>query len=615
MVAPRYRHAIRISDVVSSSTSLEVPVVTRNSHSRSKRRIPVAATLARFLPALLIIVLWWSSSVFFHSPSPLLPSGEPLATRLDIHGGEAPLPSSLGYDTVQRVGPVADFTENEEIGRPTIERQTTKVLTIFMESPLTLDTTRKPLPIRKTFASKLRKVEFPNLVTNCAASIQQELPVDYFPESDPFLPWIHDYFVNQDASEVRFVAQNRRRCETGEGKEIVMRYWEPQVALMQAVPVKEESAADGTVSYRLASPDEATVPETRFLCHFHDDAGRSESSLSTFSFNYEYVLWRKRKLPMYQLTGPDVSKIELSQLLFQCPVPTFFRDAILTSSSVEAIVHLDVVPIRTPPRLNEQLFTADMIGEHEFAAHGFLFNASEHFGTKHVLPSIQDSGRWANLPICPPPAKITPEKRKKPYRLVACTWTAASYRRRGDVTVISDSVARLKEWIVFHKLVGVDHIYLYDNTQLNDELRTSPLQAIVQEFSDYVTYIPWPAIICSNNRPNFRNPGERSSQYAADAACRSKYGDLTEWMAFIDSDEYLVPMSKNQSWPDILQDMETQNVDVLKMRSSRGRPRHDYMEVTDDPAICVRRNRRMSRLQEEPCAVPRRNETFLRVFK
>lgn len=265
------------------------------------------------------------------------------------------------------------------------------------------------------------------------------------------------------------------------------------------------------------------------------------------------------------------------------------------------------------------------------------FNATEHFGSNHVLPSIADSGRWANLPLCRPAPAVTAEvvdekKKSKPHHhLVACTWTSASYLRRGDATVIGDSAARLKEWIVFHKLVGMDHIYVYDNTQpqqhrqndadegVRSTSAASPLQAICAQFPDtFVTFIPWPATVCSNNRPNFKNPGERSSQYAAEAACRSRYGDLTEWMAFIDTDEYLVPMRGNETWHGVLRDMEKQNVDILQMRSSRGRPRLDYMEVTDDPDVCVRQNntrRSISKLPEEACAVPRRNETYLRVYK
>jgi hypothetical protein len=47
--------------------------------------------------------------------------------------------------------------------------------------------------------------------------------------------------------------------------------------------------------------------------------------------------------------------------------------------------------------------------------------------------------------------------------------------------------------------------------------------------------------------------------------------------SFIDTDEYLVPM-KHDTWTDLLDDMESKNIEVLKMRSSRGLPRHDLMQ-------------------------------------
>ena len=35
------------------------------------------------------------------------------------------------------------------------------------------------------------------------------------------------------------------------------------------------------------------------------------------------------------------------------------------------------------------------------------------------------------------------------------------------------------------------------------------------------------------------NTGERSSQYAAEASCRERYGSHSEWVAAIDPDEYI----------------------------------------------------------------------------
>ena len=116
---------------------------------------------------------------------------------------------------------------------------------------------------------------------------------------------------------------------------------------------------------------------------------------------------------------------------------------------------------------------------------------------------------------------------------------------------MDDTVLRLREWLIFHQLVGFEHVVIYDNTQGLDDYHQSPIYQVLKEFpEDFVTHQPWPARICNNHRPGHASPGERSSQYAAEASCRERYGPLTTWMAFIDTDEYLTPMSKSENVAD-----------------------------------------------------------------
>lgn len=144
---------------------------------------------------------------------------------------------------------------------------------------------------------------------------------------------------------------------------------------------------------------------------------------------------------------------------------------------------------------------------------------------------------------------------------------------------VSDSVKRLEEWIHFHLLVGFDHLYIYDNSDRNS---TNIRDAVRKFDTKDVTYHQWPCHLCNNNRPAHKNPGERSSQYAAEASCRERYGPLTEWMSFLDTDEYLVPMKADKkgeyNWNTILDDIEAKNLSILSFRSSRGVPRTNLME-------------------------------------
>jgi hypothetical protein len=410
---------------------------------------------------------------------------------------------------------------------------------------------------------------------------------------------IHDYVI--EGNNVRFVAQNKRRCETGKGKDGIMKHWEPQTALFQAVPLRRDA---GTDVFRLwPDIDTADAPETRFLCRFHSSE-TAETTLSRFDFNYEFVLWRKDKLPMFKTTGKDVSTFELSQLLFSCPIPPRFQAALSSQHDPSSPrLFLDIVPVRTPARV-KPLLTFNHTGSRTknlFASSFFDPRAS--FGNDHVLPPIPDSGRWANLALCP--------AEKQPQRtLVACTWTAANYNRRGDSAKIHDAASRLREWVLFHQLVGFEHFFVYDNTQLGDSAATSPLESIASSLgADLVTYHRWPARVCNNNRPNHPNPGERSSQYAAEASCRVRYGASTTWMAFLDTDEYMVPANHTR-WQEVLK--KKGRFDVLKMKSSRGRPRLRFMVPLEQ---CEFDDRKKTKPATDSCLVQSANASFLRVYK
>jgi hypothetical protein len=550
------------------------------SKSRRKKKLPnyvllwAFGTLAVFvclLPPILFLQYRLNSSSAVHDKLQEFQDGPTSVKRKPFSKPRKPLPSAT----------------NNNVGQ---NRHDRKILTAYLESPDTLkDTTLSSQPlsttiIRNTTADRLTKVEFPH-VRNCA-TLMQDFPIDDYPTDDPFLPWIHDYFPSQDSRHIRFVAQNRRRCDTGQEHVAVMKYWEPQVALFQPIPIV---VAKGD-SYRLAtSLEEATHNATRFQCRFHWN-DKSRTTLSVYPFDYEYVTWRKMHRPMLDRSGgTDMGMFWLSTLLFSCPVPEEFQELISESPSSPRL-YLDLIPIRTPVR-TKFLLTANHTGP---TSYGTLpkFHPDESFGKEQFLPLPEDAGRWANLPICLPRQTtnnlvVKPKQQEKevlsspakPYRLVACTWTSALYSRRGDVVSVSDSAQRLHEWIHFHLMVGVEHLYVYDNSDGN----ATDLWDVTQLFqADQVSYHQWPCHICNNNRPAHKNPGERSSQYAAEASCRERYGPTTEWMTFLDTDEYLVPMKANNegaySWHTVLDDMDQQNMSILQLLSSRAKPRVDLME-------------------------------------
>jgi len=461
-------------------------------------------------------------------------------------------------------------------------------VTFYLETNTIVTDRHKPLPIRHTRAKELKVVPLPK--ASCTEKGLLEYPIDDFPIDDPFLPWIHDVFVI--GNEVRIVAQNKRRCEIGKDKEDIMRKMEPQLALFQPVPID----AFNRTHYKL-STDKAEWPETRFFCHFHNATGITETTLSRFPIPYEFVNWRKHHGEfMFSRKKNDNNLFEFSQLIFYCPVPSTFRG--------QSEVFLDIIPIRTPPRAASWMLTERHVGPNVSLPY---FDPETEYGDQHILPSFHDSGRIANLPLCP----VAPVLKK--HKLVVCTWTSEAYQRRGNEAHVDDAADRLREWILFHRIVGVDHIYVYDNSKVKDHNK-SRMEQISSEYPDFVTHVPWTASICNNNRPNHKNPGERSSQYAAEASCRERYGSTTDWMSFIDTDEYLVPM-RNQSWHELLTEYEVNNpeVRVWKMRSSRGRPRVNLMKPLANQSQCGESSRQ-HKVPLSPCLRPKQNETFLRVY-
>jgi len=470
--------------------------------------------------------------------------------------------------------------------------------------------------------------------------------------ADPFLPWIHDMFPDSTGSVIHFIAQNKRRCNSGKVHWDDIHLLEPQVTIMQPVSVKridEETAqklapslwTDGKGSdqrYRLAPHEEADADGmfTRFICRFKAmDYTKSPpalitvgETLSTYPYNYEFVNYRKEIGDLSMLTpkGKDNAMFWQSQQRFECPVPENGNLQSIIASGEGVLsdgtpsVYVDFVPIRTAPRYGKRMsyFTPDMAGEEmqiptDTFGWGDLmksnivpsnnrvvndisgnhpprlmkngFDAQLFWGDRHVIPRIEASGRWENLPVCKPPAsnndKIATEVNKpvkKKHKLAACLWASASFTTRGDAQAVSDTTSRLIEWIEFHLLVGFDHIYVYDNTGAHTD-KVSLESTLFPRFLDSeVTRIDWPCRVCNNNIPAHENTGERSSQYAAENSCRVRYGPTTEWLSSFDVDEYLIPMGLFNSMREVVDDATKSGKQILTFKSTRAAPQHKYME-------------------------------------
>lgn len=466
------------------------------------------------------------------------------------------------------------------------------VLKAFIEPINFNEWEEKPLPIRKTAsADQLVEVSFPKL--NSCQKIPEMIPADQYPEQDTFLPWIHDVFPTDDGKFIQIVAQNRRRCHTGQSQQDkkAMNLTQPNIALFQHVPVKR-IIIDGESRYQLTSHEEADPDgiATRFICRFKPTM---EETLSIYNFDYDYASHRKKHKHTFKLEEGGTSSVHTSQLIFKCPVPENLVEKIRSGTSVVndwATLFLDLVPIRTPPRYglsNEflQPHYADRLPNQV----ADRFNPHREWGDNHVLPRIEDSGRWENIPICQsslmqhhPAGAATAsalstaeEVYPKKYRLAACIWASAGFATRGNLYAINDGQRRLYEWIHMHKMLGFEHFYLYDNSYAFSSQVT--LKPIADLFPEDVTYIKWPFQVCNNNLYTADSPGERSSQYAAESSCRLRFGPHVDWLGNFDIDEYLIPM-QNDSLIPLLDKLDSEGTKILSLKSWQAKPRRDCLE-------------------------------------
>ena len=482
------------------------------------------------------------------------------------------------------------------------ERTEGRVLKAYLEPIDQSDWQIKPLPKRNTTASSLTEKTYPG-VTSCT-KLPEQWPVDEPPtDQDPFLPWIHDVFPTADGEFIQFVAQNRRRCQSGKDFGELKKFLQPNVALFQHVPVKRMDGKDeGETRYRLSTHEEADDDgmETRFICRFSN----GEETLSVYNFNYDWHSKRKGYKYTFTEEGFDNHMIWSSQLHFKCPVPANLVETVKSGSSViddYATLFVDVVPIRTPPRYGyPNRFLPPKYGK------PYTFIAEEEFGDSHVLPRVEDSGRWENIPICKPSlqtyvdaapdtstsawpqhtlvqntnndvaiADDSPALEKR-FDLVSCVWTSASFHTRGGRRHITDNSRRLREWLEFHLMTGFDHIFVYDNSFAQDGDIDS-LEPITDLFPGQVTRIHWPSKVCNNNPGSGDNKGERSSQYAAESSCRLRFGVHANWIGAFDIDEYMVPMGDHSSMKDVLADAYSRGKNILNFRSMRAWPRKELL--------------------------------------
>ncbi len=91
--------------------------------------------------------------------------------------------------------------------------------------------------------------------------------------------------------------------------------------------------------------------------------------------------------------------------------------------------------------------------------------------------------------------------------------------------IVKNEAPYLLEWVAYHRVIGVEFFYIYDNESTDG---TAQILASLQR-AGIIEVISWPTI-----------PGHSPQVMAYNDACK-RFNQESEWLAFIDADEFILP--------------------------------------------------------------------------
>jgi hypothetical protein len=148
------------------------------------------------------------------------------------------------------------------------------------------------------------------------------------------------------------------------------------------------------------------------------------------------------------------------------------------------------------------------------------------------------------------------------FEIAMCTTvTASSY----------DGV--LLEWLAFHRRLGVEHFFIYDQSRKAGEFcrdgRTSRLVA-----SGLVTCVEFPYSSCGEARTNrpWRSPTAgrfqdafypAMNQHRALDSCYTRFSQFADWLGNWDTDEWAAPVGRHRSYTTLIRQQQLEGVAAL----------------------------------------------------
>eukprot|EP01100_Stratorugosa_tubuloviscum_P012369 TRINITY_DN5851_c0_g1_i2.p1 TRINITY_DN5851_c0_g1~~TRINITY_DN5851_c0_g1_i2.p1 ORF type:complete len:360 (-),score=103.36 TRINITY_DN5851_c0_g1_i2:41-1120(-) len=129
---------------------------------------------------------------------------------------------------------------------------------------------------------------------------------------------------------------------------------------------------------------------------------------------------------------------------------------------------------------------------------------------------------------------------KKKFNLIACT------------SPLTNRARFLPEWIEYHLIIGVEHFFIYDSKSSDKS------NYIYQVYIDagLATVIEW----------DYYLGFEFHLQPQAQSDCLHRWGQLTNWILYTDTDEYLLPINPKQSIIDIINSVAIKSTPQIIIR-------------------------------------------------
>lgn len=116
-----------------------------------------------------------------------------------------------------------------------------------------------------------------------------------------------------------------------------------------------------------------------------------------------------------------------------------------------------------------------------------------------------------------------------------CVFPLVAYEHQlSIVTIFRDEGPYLKEWIEYHKLVGVEHFYLFNN--LSHDNFQEVLEPYIEEGVVELFHLP-------QKSENIYRWGHIQQRAYNTGLAKAK--GKTKWLAIIDADEFIIPLEKD----------------------------------------------------------------------